>query len=110
MRQPLRARRALCLRLAEALANHFDLGRTHYDIDEAARLLEALLPTTYAEQEAEVLDFEETRPVTAPGPASGALTQLRTALGVGAEVGLVETIRAATERVQNPNRACREGE
>ena len=80
------------------------LARTHYDVDVAAKLLEAILPLTYAEAEA---SYEQARGegerIFKPVRDSVG-DRLRKVLGIEREISLLDAIEIAIirlERVQS---------
>lgn len=79
--------RKLCFQLAEDL----DPGDEPYDVDEAAKTLEMMLPMTRAEAEAELEEFK--KPVNGPPRKPSQLAALKAAFGVD---DAMEAIRRAT--------------
>jgi hypothetical protein len=100
MNELLRKRRALSLKIAEEISVQFGrLAKTDYDVDRAADIIDMMIPLTYAEHEAEI---EETQKELEPykPKRSGLGERLRTALGLGKEISLDQTIEAAIERAE----------
>lgn len=103
----LERRRGLCLRIAEAIDDHFDLsglpGRhAVYDRDEAAHLIDDLLPMTYAEAEAEMAETAAMMPLRPPGPSLP--DQLRAALGLTKDVPLTQLLQSAIDAARERDR------
>lgn len=73
-------RRRLCLEMAEVLEAEYRRG---FDVDRGARLLEGLLPLTYAEADEEAQAMRTDTAVAATSGQTPSLgSQLRTALGL----------------------------
>lgn len=105
----LKARWRLCYELAEQIERQFDLRRTSYDVDQAAALVDSLLPDTYDELAEKSEDLDRVIAQTAASHPEGEspILRLRRSLSFGPEVSLGETLRAAAERIENPNRGVR---
>lgn len=101
MKEPTRKRRALCLRIAEQLGDHFSLYHrsfsSFWDVDEAANLIDCLLPLSYEEAEAE---WEATNEEATSSPGPSLFGRLQDALGINERIGIRATIEAAIEKLK----------
>ena len=59
MNDLLKVKRRLALKISQSIGSHFDLYPSEFDEDEAAHLIEALLPSSSAESQAELDEFRE---------------------------------------------------
>ena len=106
----LTLRRRLCLEMAEQLQGQFHLSSrySNWDTDEAAVLLDSILPSTRDEailedaQRQEQLDA-----VLPPRPPPGVLSlpdQLREVLGLDYQYPLMATLQIAIDRIKATSR------
>ncbi len=103
----LRARKALCLRIAESLERQFTLQRAAYDVDEAADVIDGELPLAHAEAEAQCAEVEAAMAALEPSgpPVPSRLQRLRDALGHDRGVNLGDSLDGAIERIERCKQA-----
>jgi len=96
---PTKSRRAVALRIAQAIQDHWIEQRCDYDVDEATDLIEQLIPMSAAEAEAEMeamRDDDEAAPVDPV--VNPTLQAFKNALGVE-KMSIIDCIKMATERL-----------
>lgn len=97
----LQVRKGWCNQVAQELSDYFTLACTAFDIDEAARLIDLRLPTTYDEYLVELEEIcKEVRETGKARKAGSAGAQLRQVLGVTEKVSLMDCLLMAVERLK----------
>lgn len=91
-----RTRRKICFRLAEMLEPDGD-----YDIDVAAKTLEAILPMTHSEADAELEILRKVHQPTPLGPTP--MERIRKAVYATPDMSLRTILIAVAERLEHEN-------
>ena len=100
----LKRRKKVCLQIAEHLENEFNLQRTEYDVDEAWKHIEAMMPWTIDECLAEDAQIEQEEKHHPRDDKPSVLVRLRKALGLeDKRIDIIQIITAACERLERAN-------
>lgn len=106
LKDVIRRRRNLCLNIAEVIQQHFNLSISDYDSDEAAKLIDTMIPLTNLEAEAEMEEFHQdlkAKNIIPKGPGLASL--LKEALGYHKGTDLKIILNKAIEII-NLHKTC----
>jgi hypothetical protein len=101
MNGPLdRARRKLCLEIAEAIGEEFGFADPRQDIDQVAAMVSMRLPLTYAEAQEHWDALDNGKPDKAAKPLRSVSDELRKALGLAENTSIIEAMAIAVHRIR----------